>query len=244
MKRVLITGASSGIGLQLARDYLAQGDAVWACGRDATRLAPLQALGATLLCFDGRDAAACQQAAEAVPALDLAILNAGTCEYIEDARAFDGALFARVIETNLIATGQVLAAFLPRLVRGGRLALVSSSVTWLPLPRAEAYGASKAALDYLAASLRLDLARQGIAVSLVRPGFVATPLTARNDFPMPGLLTVEQAARRIRQGLDRGQLEVQFPRRLIWPLRLLGALPSGLWLRLCRFLVPIKDATP
>jgi len=122
MKRVLITGASSGIGLQLARDYLAQGDAVWACGRDATRLAPLQALGATLLCFDGRDAAACQQAAEAVPALDLAILNAGTCEYIEDARAFDGALFARVIETNLIATGQVLAAFLPRLVRGGRLA--------------------------------------------------------------------------------------------------------------------------
>jgi len=81
-------------------------------------------------------------------------------------------------------------------------------------------------------------------VSLVRPGFVATPLTARNDFPMPGLLTVEQAARRIRQGLDRGQLEVQFPRRLIWPLRLLGALPSGLWLRLCRFLVPIKDATP
>ncbi|QSX31944.1 SDR family NAD(P)-dependent oxidoreductase [Shewanella cyperi] len=241
--RVLITGASSGIGRQLAMDYLKEGHQVWACGRDAGRLAQLQVLGANVLCFDGRNPQACHQAADEVTDLDLLILNSGSCEYIDNAREFDSLLFARVIETNLIATAHVLAAFLPRLQRGGRLALVSSSVTWLPLPRAEAYGASKAALDYLAATLRLDLAAAGIGVTLVRPGFVATPLTARNDFPMPALQTAERASRLIRHGLARGQHEVHFPRRLIWPLRLLGALPSGLWLRLSRFITRSKDAT-
>ncbi|MGY2498603.1 SDR family NAD(P)-dependent oxidoreductase, partial [Klebsiella pneumoniae] len=114
-----------------------------------------------------------------LPPLDLLILNAGNCEYMDVADGFDGELFARVIETNLIATGHALAAFLPLLGEGARLAIVSSSVSWLPLPRAEAYGASKAALDYLAATLRLDLKARGIAVTLIRPGFVQTPLTAK-----------------------------------------------------------------
>ncbi len=82
---------------------------------------------------------------------------------------FDSELFARVIDTNLTATGHALAAFLPLLGAGSRLAIVSSSVSWLPLPRAEAYGASKAALDYLADTLRLDLASKEIGVTLVRP---------------------------------------------------------------------------
>ena len=117
------------------------------------------------------------------------------------------------------------------------LAIVSSSVSWLPLPRAEAYGASKAALDYLADTLRLDLASKGIGVTLIRPGFVQTPLTAKNDFPMPCLVTVEEASRAIMDGLTAGRHQIHFPRRFIWLLRLLGALPVGLWLRLGRALV-------
>ncbi|MFM5252700.1 SDR family NAD(P)-dependent oxidoreductase [Aeromonas hydrophila] len=235
--RVLITGATSGIGFQLALDYRRAGWQVWGCGRDGERLLALGRHGITPLQFDGRDASAVSEAAAGLPRVDLVILNAGHCEYMDVAEGFDGALFARVIETNLVATGHTLAAFLPLLGAGGRLAIVSSSVSWLPLPRAEAYGASKAALDYLADTLRLDLAGKGIGVTLIRPGFVATPLTAKNDFPMPCLVTVEEASRAIMAGLTAGRHQIHFPRRFIWLLRLLGALPVGLWLRLGRTLV-------
>lgn len=235
--RVLITGATSGIGRQLALDYRRSGWQVWGCGRDSERLQALADEGIIPLQFDGRDSAAMAAIAADLPALDLLILNAGNCEYMDLAEGFDGALFARVIETNLIATGHALAAFLPRLVSGSRLAIVGSSVSWLPLPRAEAYGASKAALDYLAATLRLDLATRGIGVTLIRPGFVQTPLTAKNDFPMPCLVTVEEASRAIMIGLAAGRHQIHFPRRFIWLLRLLGALPTGLWLRLGRTLI-------
>ncbi|HHQ4929537.1 TPA: SDR family NAD(P)-dependent oxidoreductase [Aeromonas hydrophila] len=235
--RVLITGATSGIGFQLALDYRRAGWQVWGCGRDGERLLALGRHGITPLQFDGRDASAVSEAAASLPRVDLVILNAGNCEYMDVAEGFDGALFARVIETNLIATGHALAAFLPLLGAGGRLAIVSSSVSWLPLPRAEAYGASKAALDYLADTLRLDLAGKGIGVTLIRPGFVQTPLTAKNDFPMPCLVTVEEASRAIMAGLTAGRHQIHFPRRFIWLLRLLGALPVGLWLRLGRTLV-------
>ncbi|EZH77714.1 SDR family NAD(P)-dependent oxidoreductase [Aeromonas hydrophila] len=235
--RVLITGATSGIGFQLALDYRQAGWRVWGCGRDGDRLLALGRHGITPLQFDGRDASAVSEAAACLPRVDLVILNAGNCEYMDVAEGFDGALFARVIETNLIATGHALAAFLPLLGAGGRLAIVSSSVSWLPLPRAEAYGASKAALDYLADTLRLDLAGKGIGVTLIRPGFVQTPLTAKNDFPMPCLVTVEEASRTIMAGLTAGRHQIHFPRRFIWLLRLLGALPMGLWLRLGRTLV-------
>lgn len=236
-KRLLITGATSGIGRQLAFDYQRAGWQVWGCGRDAERLAELAGAGITPLQCDARDGTALVGLAATLPSLDLLILNAGNCEYMDVAQGFDGALFARVIETNLIATGNALAAFLPLLGAGARLAIVSSSVTWLPLPRAEAYGASKAALDYLADTLRLDLASKGIGVTLIRPGFVQTPLTAKNDFPMPCLVTVEQASRAIMDGLTAGRHQIHFPRRFIWLLRLLGALPVGLWLRLGRALV-------
>ncbi|MCX4071864.1 SDR family NAD(P)-dependent oxidoreductase [Aeromonas caviae] len=235
--RVLITGATSGIGRQLALDYRRAGWQVWGCGRDEVRLQALADLGITPLRFDARDSAAMAGVAASLPALDLLILNAGNCEYMDPAEGFDGVLFARVIETNLIATGNALAALLPRLGAGGRLAIVSSSVSWLPLPRAEAYGASKAALDYLANTLRLDLASKGIGVTLIRPGFVQTPLTDKNDFPMPCLATVEEASRAIMTGLAAGRHQIHFPRRFIWLLRLLGALPTGLWLRLGRTLV-------
>ncbi|HFK2925808.1 TPA: SDR family NAD(P)-dependent oxidoreductase [Aeromonas hydrophila] len=235
--RVLITGATSGIGFQLALDYRRAGWQVWGCGRDGERLLALGRHGITPLQFDGRDASAVSEAAASLPRVDLVILNAGNCEYMDVAEGFDGALFARVIETNLVATGHALAAFLPLLGAGGRLAIVSSSVSWLPLPRAEAYGASKAALDYLADTLRLDLAGKGIGVTLIRPGFVQTPLTAKNDFPMPCLVTVEEASRAIMAGLTAGRHQIHFPRRFIWLLRLLGALPVGLWLRLGRTLV-------
>ncbi|WP_445400088.1 SDR family NAD(P)-dependent oxidoreductase [Zobellella sp. An-6] len=234
-KRVLITGAGSGIGLQLVRDYAADGWQVVACGRDRSRLEQvLEGVDAELCLFDMENREQSARVLSAQGELDLVILNAGTCEYIDDALRFDAALFERVIRTNLIGTVNCLAPLLTRIKSGGRLALVGSSVTWLPLTRAEAYGASKAGLDYLARSLALDLSPRRIGVSLIRPGFVDTPLTRRNDFPMPGRIGVQQASRAIRRGLARGKAEIAFPFVFVQVLRLLSWLPRGLWLRLAR----------
>jgi NAD(P)-dependent dehydrogenase (short-subunit alcohol dehydrogenase family) len=233
MKSVLITGASSGIGKQLARDYRHEGWRVIACGRDHTRLASgLSGLDCELCVFDTTDREQTRQALGELHNLDLVILNAGTCEYIDDARAFDAELFEHVIRSNLLGTANCLAALLPGLQRGSRVAIVSSSVTFVPLTRAEAYGASKAALDYLGQTLAIDLHKHGIAVSIIRPGFVDTPLTRRNDFPMPGRIDTAQASLFIRAGLARGDRNIDFPFLFILSMRLLSWLPHWLWHRI------------
>ena len=97
--------------------------------------------------------------------------------------------------------------------------IVGSSAWWFPFTRAEGYGASKAALAYLAQSLRADLAPEGIEVFLVSPGFVKTPLTDRNDFPMPFLIQPDDAVNRIIKGLNKGRHNIEFPRRFTWTTR-------------------------
>ncbi|MCH1917902.1 SDR family NAD(P)-dependent oxidoreductase [Shewanella sp. A3A] len=224
MKRVLIVGATSGIGLQLTQDYAAAGWQVLAAGRNTTTVRDIA--GVSAISVDITDAQQVQQAFSTLPdySLDLLLLNAGTCEYL-DTNKFDGDAFAHVINTNLVALGYCLQQLLTKLMDGGQLALTGSAVVHLPFPRAEAYGASKAAVHYLAGSLRLDLAARGIAVSEIQPGFVATPLTARNQFDMPWLMTPAQASQRIRRGLQRRRATIAFPRRLIWSLKLLALLP-------------------
>lgn len=252
-KTVLITGATSGIGLQLAQDYLQQGWHVIACGRDRQRLdalALVELLGTSIIVFDISQRDQVQQAAKDLThlliqkhcQLDLVILNAGSCEYIDDAKAFDDALFERVIHTNLISMGYCLGAFLPLMPKGSHIGLMSSSAIYLPFPRAEAYGASKAGVQYLASSLAIDLMQFGIGVSLICPGFVATPLTAKNNFPMPMQVTVEAASRAIRRGLKRGQREIHFPRRFTYLLKLLSFLPAFLWQKMMATNTkPLKD---
>jgi short-subunit dehydrogenase len=108
---------------------------------------------------------------------------------------------------------------------GSKLVLVGSSVTFVGLPRAEAYGASKAGIAYLADSLRLDLANHMIDVVLVEPGFVETPLTDRNHFDMPFIVSAKNAATRILTGVNKGKTTIRFPLRLMATLTLLSWLP-------------------
>lgn len=238
MKRILITGASSGIGQQLAHDYVAEGWHVVACGRNAEKLAQTFVnIDVELCVFDMQDPASITTAITPLAPFDVVLLNAGNCEYIDDALHFDAELFARVINVNLVGTANCLPAVLPRIKHGGRLAVVSSSVSFLPLPRSQAYGASKAGLDYLVRTLAIDLVPHHIAVTLIRPGFVDTPLTQKNDFPMPGQVTVQAASDAIRKGLAKGKSEIRFPMGLITVLRVLSWLPHGLWRRLAQRLV-------
>ncbi|WDY55980.1 SDR family NAD(P)-dependent oxidoreductase [Pseudomonas sp. PSKL.D1] len=240
MSRCWLTGASSGIGAALALRLLEQGHQVALGGRHAARLEPLAERfpGQVLLAIGDLDApqqvaAICSQIEQAWGALDLVILNAGTCEYLEPGR-FDPVLVERVVRTNLFAVSHCIQQALPLLHRGQRphLVVMGSSVSWLALQRAGAYGASKAAVRYLVESLRIDLAAEGIDTTLVSPGFVDTPLTRRNDFPMPQLWSAERAAGHIINRLPQRPLEIAFPGLFTWVLRLLGALPAGLRMRL------------
>ena len=235
MKRILITGASSGIGMHLANGYLAAGWHVIACGRSLSKLeGAISSVHPelTLCTFDINNQSEVLEALKPFASLDSVILNAGTCEYMDDPLLFDSSLFKRVIETNVIGTGYCLEGVMGNIKQGGQLAIVSSSVTLLPIPRSEAYGASKAALDYLTRTLAIHLSPKGIAVSLVRPGFVDTALTQKNTFSMPTIITGEQACRYIMQGLEKRKLEINFPKVLFFIMNLLALLPNALWRRL------------
>lgn len=228
--KILITGATSGIGRQLAEDYLKDNHEVWAVGRNQEVLEQLRSRGIhtgqidltareeSLAWFAGLDG------------LDLAILNAGTCEYL-DMPKFDSELFQRVMRANVESMAISVEGLLPQLQKSAhpQLAGVGSSASYLPLPRAEAYGSSKAAVSYLMNTLRVTLKPHNIAVSLISPGFVQTPLTDRNDFPMPFRISVAEASHAIRRGLARRKAEIHFPARFTLTMKIAALLPRTLW---------------
>ena len=237
MKTVLITGASSGIGAGLARSYADDGYHVIACGRDPARLEALHqhSPNVTVRLFDMTDRDACRQALTGCYA-DVVILCAGTCEYLNHGDV-DAALVERVMNTNYLGPVNCLAALQPQLAAGNRVVLVSSMAHWLHFPRAEAYGASKAALTWFAETLRLDWEPKGIGVTVVSPGFVDTPLTQKNDFAMPGRVSVDDAVKAIRSGLAKEKNHIAFPGSFGLILRLLSALPAFLQNALLRRMV-------
>jgi len=231
-KRILITGATSGLGNALFEDYVKLGHQIIACGRNQQQLETMQSKASQVCQFDITDKQQIQAAAQNVDELDILILNAGNCRYIDDAKNFDGELFEDVIRTNLISLGWLLQYFLPKVKKGGQVVFVSSSATLLPFTRSEAYGASKAGIDYLANSLRLDLVKEHIDVTLIHPGFIKTPLTDKNDFPMPFLLTSEEASQRMVKAIEQRKRYAHFPKRLTLLLKFLSFLPSFVWQKL------------
>lgn len=234
-----ITGGGSGIGRELA---LALARAGWRVAISGRRPEPLAETAAALGAGPGRivafpldvtDAAALAAGVAAIESalgpLDLVVANAAAWDAFS-VRRFDLAAQQRQITVNLGGTLNTLAAALPGFVaRGrGRLVLMSSVAGYFGLPKAGAYGASKAAIIHLAESLRFELADHGVVVQVVCPGFVDTPLTAVNRFRMPGLMSAPQAAARIVAGLASERFEIAFPRRVVWPMKLLGLLPGAL----------------
>lgn len=221
-QRVWLLGASSGIGAALASALLARGAKVAVSARRAalleTLIAPFDVGQACALPLDVTDAAAVAAAEQVLVrrwgGYDRVVMLAGDYQ-AHGIDAFTLAAARQVLETNLGGVYIVLAAVLPRLraARAGGLVLVSSVAGYRGLPRSLAYGPSKAALNNLAEALYLELKADGVAVSVVNPGFVRTPLTANNPFPMPALIEASTAADAILAGLARGAFEIHFPRR-------------------------------
>jgi NAD(P)-dependent dehydrogenase (short-subunit alcohol dehydrogenase family) len=233
-KRIWITGASSGIGRGLAAALAGLGNDVVVSGRNMEQLQITRdSCPERIRCipFDIADRAANIKAADEIEkqlgGLDISVLNAGTCEYL-DARDFDSEMVRRVTEINYIGFVYGVEASLNLLRKGKDPYLVgmSSTVAYTGLPRAEAYGATKAAIRSFLQSLRLDLAAEGIDVSIICPGFVKTPLTDRNDFPMPMRISTAKAAEYIVKGMRRRKHEIAFPPLFAWTLKLIAALPS------------------
>lgn len=237
--RVLITGSTSGIGHELAQQYLEANNHVVCCGRNTQVLEQLQDNypdQVEACCFETDNYQQVQDQLKNTGPFDLVILNAGTCEYLDMPR-FDAQSFTRVINTNVIGIANCLEALIPQIKQNGRLALVGSSASYLPLPRAEAYGTSKAATEYLAKTLSISLTSFGIKVTYIAPGFVKTPLTDRNDFPMPMRIDAAAAASRIIKGLKQGKSEIHFPRRFTGLLKAIGLMPFALQRQLIHRLV-------
>lgn len=238
-KRVWLVGASTGIGAALAHDLAARGAHLILSARGAERLAALVAdlQGASALVLDVSDAsaipAAAQEAERLLGGLDVIVFNAGTYEPLR-AWELSPEAIRRTLNVNLLGVMDGVAAVLPGLLAAGQghLVIVASVAGYRGLPKAAVYGPSKAALINFAESLYLDLAPLGIGVSLVNPGFVATPLTAQNDFRMPALITADEAARQIVAGLARGAFEIHFPKRFSCFLKLLRLLPARLYFKL------------
>jgi NAD(P)-dependent dehydrogenase (short-subunit alcohol dehydrogenase family) len=233
---VWLIGASSGIGRATASALHALGAQVIVSARDARALDAfvLQHPGSIALPLDVTDASAVRrvhdQALQSAHQgqLNLVMYCAGHYKPMR-ATDFDLADARRHLQVNYEGVLNLLDVLLPTLQRQGHghLSLVSSVAGMRGLPKALAYGPTKAALINLAETLFLDLRPLGIGVSLVNPGFVRTPLTAGNDFEMPALLTPEQAAREIITGWRDGRFEIHFPRRFTLFLKLASHLPDS-----------------
>lgn len=240
---VWLTGASSGIGEALAYELARRGAKVAMTARRGEVLEQIaeriREQGGEAWSFPGNvtDVAEMKRVVEsiesAVAPIDLAIPNAGTHIFTVPEN-FNSAEYLSIMQLNFGGILFCIEAVLPRMLERGRgyLAPVASLAGYRGLPRAAAYGASKAAAIHFLESIRFHLKLKGITVSIVNPGFVKTPLTDKNDFKMPFLVDAERAARIICRGIERGKREIAFPWPFTWVLKLGRVLPAPLYERI------------
>ncbi len=245
---VLITGASSGLGRALALAYSDRARAsrtrlrLWLTGRDADRLAEtataVTVLGAevTTVALDIRDRTAIREwilACDAAEPLDVVIANAGRSAGI-GAGPESTDQVSTLIDTNVFGVVNTVlpAASCMRERRRGRIVIVASLAGYLPFPSTPTYSATKAFVRNWGLSLRPELAAYGIGLTLVSPGYIATPMTAGNEFGMPFLVSAEWAAERIVRRLDADPAEIAFPFGAVFAVAVLSLLPRGVFGRL------------
>jgi NADP-dependent 3-hydroxy acid dehydrogenase YdfG len=243
-RRVWLIGASSGIGLACAKALHAAGAKLVISARDVSLLSEWtdqcnqHEVTVELLSLDVTDALQVKYAMREVAAhgpLDLLLYCAGHYR-AHRATAFDLNDMLRHQDVNYSGLLRVLDVALPVFLQQGfgHISLVSSVAGWRGLPNGLAYGPTKAAVTHLAETLYMDLQDKGIGVSLINPGFVATPLTAQNNFEMPALISPEQAATAMMAGWAEGLFDIHFPKRFTLWLKLMRLLPYRLYFALVR----------
>lgn len=241
---VVLTGASSGIGAALAVELArTTGAKIGLLARREELLSEVaeqvRAAGGEALCCpcDVVDEVAVHDVVERIRTefgpIDLAIANAGV-GLAMGVRDLSFATIKQVMDVNYLGTATVLAAVVPEMLeRGsGHIAVVSSIAGYRGLRRSGPYCASKAAVSTLLESLRLELAPKGVSVTAIHPGFIKTPMTDKNNFPMPFMVPVAQAAQIITRGLARKKREINFPWQMVFAVKFLALLPGWLFDRM------------
>jgi short-subunit dehydrogenase len=244
----VVTGASSGIGAELARQLGAAGVKV---GLTARRVDQLEAVAGEIRRGGGTSAVAAADAedagstrlviarlAEALGSVDLLVANAGL-GLKTPANRFSTEDLGRIMRVNVLGAAAAIEAVLPGMLeRGsGHIVGISSLAGYRGLPRTSGYSASKAALSTLLEGLRIELAAQGIAVTVVHPGYVRTPMIEGSPHPPPFVMGVDRAARIILKGIAAGRREINFPWQIASLMGLLRALPGPFYDRLMRSLL-------
>lgn len=245
MKRVFITGASSGIGAALARCYAEQGAVLGLVARRESRLRELaaglpHAERHRIYALDVTDHAALAAAArdfiDALGGIDEVIANAGISHGTVTEHAEDLAIFERIVATNLTATAATFAPFIAAMKaqarsgnRAGRLVGIASVAGIRGLPGAEAYSASKAAVISYCESLRVELKGSGIRVVTIAPGYIDTPMTQANSYAMPFLMPVEEFAAKAVATIDAGAGYRVIPWQMGLVAKVLRLLPNGVY---------------
>lgn len=236
-KNIAITGGSSGIGAALARHYAASGVTLHLHGRNPERLEHVAAVcrekGAAVHLYSGdvtdREATArwITDADKQTP-LDLVIANAGISAGTGKQGESDAQACA-IFDTNITGVVNTVHPILPMMVsrKRGQIGLMSSLAGIRGLPSAPAYSASKAWVRVYGEGLRGWLRPHGIEISVICPGYVKTPMTDANDFPMPMIIPADRAAAIIADGLEKNKARIAFPRLLYWPLWLVSCLPAA-----------------
>ena len=245
-----ITGASEGIGRATALRLCAEGWIVHATARSLLELETLKrdAKGPGRIVpapGDVTDPAAMTAIVEGIAAtqpLALAILNAGIYVPMR-AEAFRADTARKMFDVNLGGVANGLEPVLARMIaqRSGHVAITASVAGYRGLPDAAIYSATKAGLIAMAEALAMDLVDFGVRISVINPGFVRTKATSVNAFEMPFLMTPEEAAKRIVDGLKRPGFEIVFPRRFALLLRLVGLLPTRAYVAAMRRMTGWKD---
>ena len=239
MTHYFITGASAGIGAALAKKLNDNRHHVSAVARRADRLAALQQATDYFFGYqaDVRDADAIAAAVDAsfktYGPIDVAILNAGI--YVpQNGCQISPSIYAKHMDVNYMGVVNCLAAIIPQMLDagGGHIVIISSVAGWSGLPKAAAYGPTKAALISLAESLYFDLTPKNIKIQIMCPGFVDTEATAVNDFEMPDLLSAETAADHIISGMQIDVFSHDFPKSFTRKLKFLRYLPDRLYFAL------------
>lgn len=237
-----VTGASSGIGREVALEAVRRG---WRVVATARRAEELEALRAESVVPNGIIPMPCDVTDQAGMAALVAeveaqhgpiarvFLNAGIYLPVK-AQPFEVEKYHKSFAVNLGGVVNGLAAILPRMFeRGfGQIAINASVAGYSGLPTSSAYGATKAGLINMAESLWFDCDPKNILMQVVNPGFVETPATAKNDFPMPFLMPLPEASLRVLNGMEKGRFEITFPRRFAYILKLLRILPRSIYLPL------------
>jgi short-subunit dehydrogenase len=231
-KSVFITGASSGLGRGLALHYAKEGATVHAVARRKDELEKLARESPNIVPvpLDVQDTDKLVLALRRAEPLDLVIANAGIGQPTP-ARKIDWTAVKRIMDVNVTAAAVTIAAALPAMVERdeGHVVAVSSLAAFRGMPGNGAYCASKAALHTFMESMRVDLRKTRVRATTIYPGFVKTEMTAKNKFPMPFLMELDDAVKVMVRGLARGAKTIAYPLPLVAMVKTLHALPGGMY---------------